>query len=128
MVPRDAANLDASPNSESRTGDLTRKFLPCLKLKEVVEKAYKENDRGGGEKISDDVEVAADHISELKGCKKKNGEGNQVGNKDGDTADAGDGSRVEFADLVRLIHQAPVDRKVSAQRRQDERHTEGQDG
>jgi hypothetical protein len=34
---------------------------------------------------------------------------------------------VEFADMVRLVDQAPADREVSAQRREDERQTEGRE-
>ena len=37
----------------------------------------------------------------------------------------GMGVRVEFSSMVRLIYQAPADREVPAQWREDERQTEG---
>ena len=89
-----AANSNASPNGDGGGGELTCEFLPGLESEQVVEEAGEENDRGGGEEVSDDVEVAADYIAELIGRKKKEGQRARAGDEDGDAADAGDGSRV----------------------------------
>ena len=72
--------------------------------------------------------MVVDHVTGPEGGQKEEDKRDQVGDDNGDTADAGEGSRVDFADMVRLIHQAPADCEVPAQRREDERHTEGRDG
>lgn len=58
----------------------------------------------------------------------KKEERNQVRNIDGDAANAGYRSRVQFPDMVRVIDPAPAIRDVPAERRENERHTEGRDG
>jgi hypothetical protein len=72
--------------------------------------------------------MAADHIVELNGRKKNDGERGQIGDEDRDATDAGDTSGVEFSDVVGMIHKSPAYREIPAQRRENERHAEGRKG
>lgn len=89
-MPGDAANLDARVDGDGGSDELTCEFLPGLEPEEIVEEAGEKNYGGGGEEISDDVEVAADYITELIGRKKKKGQRARAGDEDGDAANAGD--------------------------------------
>ena len=120
-MPGDAANSHASQNGNAGSDELTGKFLPGLQTQQVVQQSREENDRGGREKVSNNAEVAVDHRAELKG-RKKYGERSQIGDEYRDAADTGDGSRVELADIVRFVYQAPADREVPDLRRQDKRY------
>lgn len=55
-------------------------------------------------------------------------EGGDVGDDDGDAADAGDGGSVDVTVEVGEIDQAPATREVPDERRQEEGEEEGGDG
>jgi len=65
-MPHDDWNLDARPNGDGGCGELTREFLPCFESYQVVQEARDENYRGGGEEVSNNPEVVAYHVTELR--------------------------------------------------------------
>ena len=67
-MPRDVTNLDASPDGDDGSDELTCEFLPGLEPYQVIQEAREENNRGGGEKVADYTEVSANQLpAELKG-------------------------------------------------------------
>jgi hypothetical protein len=63
-MPHDGWNLDASPNGDGGSDELTREFLPGFEPHQVVQETCEENYRGGGEEVSNNFEVTADHFTE----------------------------------------------------------------
>jgi hypothetical protein len=124
----EAVDLDAAPVGQGGGGELAEELLPGLEAEEVVEEAGGEDDDRGWGEFPDQREGLLDDVPAFEGGEHEEAERREVGEGDGEAADAWDGAGVKLAALVRAVEATQAEAEVADEGREEEGEGEGGEG